>query len=85
MRLIGDQAPEFKATTTYGEINFPNDKRFENKWIVLFSHPADFTPFCTTEFMAFHVVEERSVVMSANWPINDFLGAKVIVPPDKEW
>ncbi|NHK32840.1 MAG: peroxiredoxin [Asgard group archaeon] len=49
--LIGDKAPEFKAKTTYGEVNFPAD--YNGKWVVLFSHPADFTPVCTTEFHAF--------------------------------
>ncbi|NLL94492.1 MAG: peroxiredoxin [Thermoplasmatales archaeon] len=49
MPLIGDKAPEFKAVTTQGNINFPAD--FKGKWVVLFSHPADFTPVCTTEFM----------------------------------
>ncbi|WP_457549053.1 peroxiredoxin [Archaeoglobus sp.] len=47
---IGDRV-EFKALTTHGEIDFPKD--FEGKWVVLFSHPADFTPVCTTEFVAF--------------------------------
>jgi peroxiredoxin (alkyl hydroperoxide reductase subunit C) len=47
---IGDRV-EFKALTTHGEIEFPKD--FEGKWVVLFSHPADFTPVCTTEFVAF--------------------------------
>ncbi len=51
MPLIGEKAPEFKALTTKGVIEFPKD--YEGKWIVLFSHPADFTPVCTTEFVAF--------------------------------
>jgi peroxiredoxin 2/4 len=51
MPRIGDKAPEFKAVTTQGEINFPTD--YKGKWIILFSHPADFTPVCTSEFMTF--------------------------------
>lgn len=49
--LIGDPAPAFTAQSTQGVINFPAD--FNGKWVVLFSHPADFTPVCTTEFIAF--------------------------------
>ena len=51
MPRIGDKAPEFKAVTTQGEINFPAD--YSGNWVILFSHPADFTPVCTTEFMTF--------------------------------
>jgi len=51
MPRIGDKAPSFKAKTTQGDINFPED--FKGKWIILFSHPADFTPVCTSEFMTF--------------------------------
>ena len=51
MPLIGDKAPAFEAVTTQGNISFPSD--YEGKWIILFSHPADFTPVCTTEFMTF--------------------------------
>lgn len=55
MPRIGDKAPEFKAVTTQGEINFPAD--YKGRWVILFSHPADFTPVCTSEFMTFAHME----------------------------
>ncbi len=57
MPLIGDNAPFFKAKTTMGEINFPED--YKGKWVILFSHPADFTPVCTTEFITFASMQEE--------------------------
>ncbi len=48
---IGDQAPDFTAVTTKGTIKFSDYAK--DKWIVLFSHPADFTPVCTTEMSGF--------------------------------
>ena len=47
---IGQMAPEFTATTTFGEVSI---KDYRGKWLVFFSHPGDFTPVCTTEFIAF--------------------------------
>jgi peroxiredoxin (alkyl hydroperoxide reductase subunit C) len=62
MPRIGDKAPEFKAITTQGDINFP--KEYEGKWIILFSHPADFTPVCTSEFMTFARMEPEFAALN---------------------
>lgn len=56
MPRIGEKAPSFKAVTTQGDINFPGD--YKGKWVILFSHPADFTPVCTSEFMTFASMEK---------------------------
>jgi peroxiredoxin (alkyl hydroperoxide reductase subunit C) len=57
MPRIGDQAPPFTATTTQGELAFPYD--FVGRWVILFSHPADFTPVCTSELMAFATMQDE--------------------------
>ncbi len=49
--LLGEKMPEMKVNTTHGPKKLPDD--YKGKWLVLFSHPADFTPVCTTEFVAF--------------------------------
>ena len=51
MPLLGEKFPEIEVQTTHGKIKLPDD--FKGKWFILFSHPADFTPVCTTEFVAF--------------------------------
>ncbi|MCU0605976.1 MAG: peroxiredoxin [Candidatus Edwardsbacteria bacterium] len=57
MPRIGDKAPSFKAVTTQGEISFPD--QYAGSWVILFSHPADFTPVCTSEFMTFATMEPK--------------------------
>ena len=47
---LNERAPEFSAKTTFGEKKLSD---YEGKWLILFSHPADFTPVCTTEFIGF--------------------------------
>lgn len=51
MPLLGDNFPRIEANTTHGRMSIPGD--LKGSWFVLFSHPADFTPVCTTEFVAF--------------------------------
>jgi peroxiredoxin (alkyl hydroperoxide reductase subunit C) len=51
MPLLGEDFPQITVKTTHGVMELP--KAFSGKWFILFSHPADFTPVCTTEFVAF--------------------------------
>lgn len=51
MPLLGDKFPEMEVKTTHGAKQLPQD--YKGKWVVLFSHPGDFTPVCTTEFVSF--------------------------------
>ncbi len=62
MPRIGDAAPAFTAETTQGTIHFPSD--FTGSWVILFSHPADFTPVCTTEFMTFASMEDEFAALN---------------------
>jgi peroxiredoxin (alkyl hydroperoxide reductase subunit C) len=61
--LIGDKLPEMQVQTTHGVKNLPGD--YKGKWLVLFSHPADFTPVCTTEFMAFAARKDKFDALNA--------------------
>ena len=92
--LIGDIFPTIEAQTTEGKIVLP--EHFKGKWFVLFSHPADFTPVCTTEFVAFQKRYEEfkklnceliglsidQVFSHLKWKewINDNLGVKIEFP-----
>jgi peroxiredoxin (alkyl hydroperoxide reductase subunit C) len=67
MPLIGENAPSFTAESTNGTINFPAD--FGRKWKILFSHPADFTPVCSTEILEMAALQEEL----------DKLGVKLLV------
>ena len=59
--LLGDPAPDFSAPTTHGPLKLSD---FRGRWVVMFSHPADFTPVCTTEFMAFAGIADELAAMN---------------------
>ncbi len=67
-RELNGPVPDFEAVTTHGTIRLSEWNR--DKWVILFSHPADFTPVCTTEFMAFAQLEDelakRNVALLGN-------------------
>lgn len=65
--LIGEKAPSFTAETTNGTLNFPED--LGRKWKILLSHPADFTPVCSSELLEFGYAQQEF----------DKLGAKLVV------
>jgi peroxiredoxin (alkyl hydroperoxide reductase subunit C) len=91
---LGMPAPPFQAETTHGPIRLED---FKGSWLILFSHPADFTPVCTTEFLAFAAIapelKERNVELMGlsidstyshiAWVRNIEEKFKVIVPPPK--
>jgi peroxiredoxin (alkyl hydroperoxide reductase subunit C) len=64
MSLIGDRFPDLTVETTHGTLRLPEE--YEGEWFVLFSHPGDFTPVCTTEFVAFEQRREEFEAMNAN-------------------
>lgn len=61
--LLGEKIPSLEVQTTHGKKRIPDD--YKGKWIVLFSHPADFTPVCTTEFVAFAKRNEQFKQLNA--------------------
>jgi len=65
--LLGEMAPSFVAQSTQGKINFPDN--YPMKWKILFSHPSDFTPVCSSEIMELALMQEEF----------DKLGTKIIV------
>jgi peroxiredoxin (alkyl hydroperoxide reductase subunit C) len=77
--LINDPAPQFSAPSTHGTTSLAD---FKGKWVVLFSHPADFTPVCTTEFVGF--ARETEAFSQMNTQLIglsiDSVGVKVTFP-----
>lgn len=59
MLRVGDEAPKFKAVTPQGPINFSDD--YVEKWVILYSHPADFKPVCTSESIALASLENKFI------------------------
>lgn len=77
--LIGDKFPEMTVQTTYGMKKLPDD--YKGKWLILFSHPGDFTPVCTTEFVSF--AQNYGTFQALN---TDLLGLSVDqVQPHMKW
>ena len=64
MPLIGDRFPEMTVETTHGTLTLPDE--YDGEWFVLFSHPGDFTPVCTSEFTAFEQRRDEFEELDAN-------------------
>ncbi|MDD4797889.1 MAG: peroxiredoxin [Eubacteriales bacterium] len=91
MPALGSPAPNFTATTTQGPLSLSD---LSGKWVVLFSHPGDFTPICTTEFMAFAQAYPQFEALGAQllglsidsnpshiaWVLNIYRNTSVMVP-----
>jgi peroxiredoxin (alkyl hydroperoxide reductase subunit C) len=58
---LGERAPQFEAVTTHGTLRLED---FKGSWLILFSHPADFTPVCTTEFIGFAQIHDQLRAMN---------------------
>ena len=76
--LIGEKAPSFKAETTQGPISFPED--YAGKWVIFFSHPADFTPVCTTEFMTFASMADEFADSTASYWVCQLIAPSATSP-----
>ncbi|PYS95531.1 MAG: peroxiredoxin, partial [Acidobacteria bacterium] len=76
---INDPAPDFEAKSTQGQLKLSD---FKGKWVVLFSHPADFTPVCTTEFVQLIGLSVDSVPAHIAWirNIEGHFGVKIDFP-----
>ncbi|MEZ5936963.1 MAG: peroxiredoxin [Hyphomonadaceae bacterium] len=61
MPRLNEPAPDFDAVTTHGQRKLSD---YRGKWLILFSHPADFTPVCTTEFMAFARAQDKFAALN---------------------
>ena len=75
--MLGDSAPSFTAKTTEGNLNFPDD--YFGKWKILFSHPADFTPVCSTEILELAEMQDEFKKLNAQLLVlsTDGLGSHI--------
>ena len=75
---LGEPVPAFEAMTTRGKISFPAD--YKGKWVILFSHPADFTPICTSEVLTFEMcIRDRPTMVAFRTHVEN--GSMFNTPP----